>query len=160
MYLAEKGGCMNPNLQKIQENMYNLYKMTPQELDPLLGQTYHRKEAGGDWSSEEYCCVIKVTEEDSWRLHNRQYNELSLHYATDYQGFVDSDRCLSLSVSTCDDGSWTAYIPYTGQDLQLLWSSIIELLTPRAANDSDCWLCFTHFLQITKELGATEYDYD
>ena len=148
---------MNPNIQKIQENMYNLYTITTQELDSLLGQTYHRRESGADWLNEEYCCVVKVTEEDALRLYNRQYNELALNLILEPDDF----KCLSLAVYTIDDGSWTAYIPYTGQDLFLLWSSIIELITPRATNDSDCWLCFTHryFLQITKELGATEYDY-
>ena len=161
MYLAEKGNCMN-NLQLIQENMYNLYKMTPAQLDPLLGQTYHRKESGGDWLSESYACVVRVTEKDSWRLYNRLYNELELSLDIDDQGYFTPDRQLSLAVHSVDDGSWKAYIPYTGQDLFLLWSSIIELLTPRAANDCDCWLCFTHryFMQITKELGATKYDYD
>ena len=156
---------MNSNLQQIQENMYNLYKLKPQELNPLLGQTYHRKESGGDWSNEEYACVIKVTEEDSWRLYNRQYNELSLNYSTDQKGFVDADRCLSLSVSTVDDGSWTAYIPYTGQDLFLLWASVINQIRPVVTLDfvpCNDWYSFTHnyFLRITKELGATDYDYD
>ena len=153
---------MNPNLEKIQANMYALYKMTPQELDPLLGQTYHRKESGDSWLSESYACVVRVTEEDSWRLYNRLYNELELSLDLDNDGYFRPNRQLTLAVHSVDDGSWTAYIPYTGQDLQLLWSSIIELLTPRATNDCDCWLWFTHryFLQITKELGATEYDYD
>ena len=146
------------NLQLIQENMYNLYKLEPAQLERLLGQTYHRKESGEDRLNEEYCCVIKVTEEDALRLYDRQYNELALNLILEDEGFV----CLSLAVYTIDDGSWTAYLPYTGQDLQLLWSSILELITPRATNDCDCWLCFSHryFLQITKELGATEYDYD
>jgi hypothetical protein len=155
------------NLQLIQENMYNLYKLTPQELDSLLGQTYHRKESDHKvesdpdwWLSESYACVVRVKEEDAKRLHNKQYNELELSFDNDYE------HPLQLTVHSCAGNSWTAYLPYPPEkieppDLSLLWSSIIELLTPRATNDCDCWLCFTHryFLQITKELGVTEYDY-
>lgn len=151
------------NLQLIQENMYNLYKMTSTQLDPLLGRTYHRKESGEDWLNKEYCCVIKVTEQDALRLYNKQYNELSLNLILEPDDF----KCLSLAVYTIDDGSWTAYIPYIGQDLFLLWSSILEKIRPTVDqlfdnNHQNYWFSFTHdyFLGISKELGATEYDYD
>lgn len=150
------------NLQLIEENMYNLYTMSPEELDPLLGQTYHRKRIGnsGDVYSETYACVVKVTPSDALHLYNRQYNELALtrHHLG---GGRHKEPWQCLSLYSIDDGWWRAILPITEQTLSLLWSSIHELLTPRATNDFDCWLCFTHryFLQITKELGATEYDY-
>jgi hypothetical protein len=141
--------------------------MTPTELDPLLGKTYHRKEVADVrydpdwWISDTYGCVIRVAEEDAKRLHNKYYNALELCFDNEYE------KPLQLTLSSVGDGSWTAYLPYPEggiepPDISLLWSSILELITPRATNDCDCWLCFTHryFLQITKELGATGYDYD
>lgn len=154
---------MNPNLQKIQENMYNLYKMTPQELDPLLGQTYHRRELGksGTVYRETYACVVKVTASDALRLYNRQYNELALtrHH---FGGGRHKEPWQCLTLYSVDDGWWRAILPITEQPLSLLWSSILEKLKPDGSNfDWDNWERLTHsyFLKITKELGATEYDY-
>jgi hypothetical protein len=126
----------------------------------LLGKTYHRKEGGAYWSQESYACVVCMTEEDAKRLDKNLYNELELTLCGGQ--CINLNKQLSLQLITEDfDCWWTAYLPYTGQDLHILWSLILELITPRATNDCDCWLCFTHryFLQITKELGAIEYDY-
>ena len=153
------------NLQLIQENMYALYKMTPADLDLLLGQTYHRKESGADWSQESYACVVHMAEEGARRLDNSLYNELELTLSGGQ--CIKPSRQLSLALYTEDfDSWWTAYIPYTGQDLFLLWSSIVAKITPTidqlwTDQHENNWYAFTHkyFLQITKELGATEYDY-
>lgn len=152
------------NIQKIQENMYALYNMSSQELEPLVGQTYHRKPSV---ESESYACVVKLTEKDSWRMYNKLYNELELSLDIDDQGYFTPDRQLTLVLHSVDDTSWTAFIPYTGQDLFLLWSSIISKIRPTIDqlfdnNHTDNWYAFTHkyFLQITKELGVVEYEYD
>lgn len=150
------------NLQLIEENMYNLYTMSPEELDPLLGQTYHRKRIGnsGDVYSETYACVVKVTPSDALRLYNRQYNELALTWHKELSPKYPAWQCLTLY--SIDDGWWRAILPITEQPLSLLWSSILNVLRPTGKPfDWDNWEKLTHkyFLQITKELGATEYDY-
>lgn len=154
---------MNPLLEKIQENKYNLYKMTPAQLEPLLGQTYRRKEVGKSdvIYRETYACVVKVTPSDALRLYNRQYNELALtrHHLGGGR-HKEPSQCLTLY--SVDDGWWRAVLPITEQPLSLLWSSILDVLKPTGQSfDWDNWTKLTqkYFLQITKELGATEYDY-
>lgn len=151
------------NLQLIQENMYALYKMTSAELDPLLGQTYHRKEVGraGVVYRETYACVVKVTPSDALRLYNRQYNELALTWHKELSPAYPEWLCLT--VYSIDDGWWRAILPITEQPLSLLWSSILDVL--RLTGQTFDWgnwerLSHKYFLQITKELGATDYDYD
>ena len=155
---------LNSNLQLIQENMYNLYKMTPTELDPLLGQTYHRKEVGksGVVYRETYACVVKVTPSDALRLYNRQYNELALT-RHNLGGGRHQEPWQCLTVYSIDDGWWRAILPITEQPLSLLWSSILDVLKPtHQVFDWDNWerLRYKYFLEITEALGATEYDYD
>ena len=150
------------NLQLIEENMYNLYTMSPEELDPLLGQTYHRKRIGnsGDVYSETYACVVKVTPSDALHLYNKQYNELALTWHKELSPDYPAWQCLTLY--SIDDGWWRAMLPITDQPLSLLWSLIIEMLKPSGSTfDWDNWTRFSHryFLQVTKELGATGYDY-
>lgn len=150
------------NLQLIEENMYNLYTMSPEELDPLLGQTYHRKETrkSGVVCRETYACVVKVTLPDALRLYNRQYNELALT-RHNLGGGRHQEPWQCLTVYSINDGWWRAILRITEQPLSLLWSVILSKITPtKQPFDWDNWEKLTHkyFLQITKELGATEYD--
>jgi crotonobetainyl-CoA:carnitine CoA-transferase CaiB-like acyl-CoA transferase len=141
--------------------------MTPTQLDPLLGQTYLRKETGksGVVYRETYACVIKLTLQDSQGfMYNQQYNELALTWNKELSPEYPAWLCLT--VYSIDDGWWRAILPCIEQDLFLLWTSIVTKITPTINqlwdnNHTDNWYAFTHsyFLQITKELGATEYDY-